>query len=171
MKIGIIIVTYNSQKDIARSLESIILQRYEELVVYIVDNNSNDETLNIVQNYISKISITIIDTKMNNGFAKGNNIGIQKAMDEDCDLVFILNPDMQLDHKCINVLTERIKFDEKIGVIGPIVLDSNKTSNFIQSYGFQANFRTQKKILFLLVKNYQMTSPQRYMLITYWVGR
>ena len=29
MKIGIIIVTFNSQKDIARQLESIILQRYE----------------------------------------------------------------------------------------------------------------------------------------------
>ena len=30
MKIGIIIVTFNSQKDIARLLESIIIQQYEE---------------------------------------------------------------------------------------------------------------------------------------------
>ena len=132
MKLGIIIVTYNSQNDIARLLESIIIQKYKNLVVYIVDNNSTDDTLNTVQKYQSKISICIISSKANNGFAKGNNIGIQKAMDEGCDLVFILNPDMQLEENCINILTERIKLDEKIGVIGPIVLYGNRPDNVIQ---------------------------------------
>ena len=149
MKVGIVIVTYNSQKDIYRLLESIIIQNYEHLVVYIIDNNSNDETLNIIRKYQSKISICIISSKTNDGYAKGNNNGIQKAVDGGCDLIFILNPDMQLEEKCINILTERIKLDEKIGVIGPSVLDGNKPGNIIQSYGFKANFRTQKKnILF-----------------------
>ena len=121
----------------------------KNLVVYIVDNNSKDQTLNIVQKYQSEMSICIISAKMNNGFAKGNNIGIQKAMDEGCDFVFILNPDMQLEEKCIDILTERILSDEKIGVIGPVVLDGNKPDNIIQSYGVKANFKTQKKeILF-----------------------
>lgn len=147
MKIGIIIVTFNSQKDIARLLESIILQCYDDLRVYIVDNNSNDETLNIVQKYFSKIPINIIATKRNNGFARGNNIGIQKAIDEDCDLVFILNPDMQLEQKCIDLISKKFIADEKIGVVGPIVLDSKETNNIIQSYGFKVNFKTQKKHL------------------------
>jgi len=147
MKIGIIIVTFNSQKDIARQLDSIILQQYEDLVVYVVDNDSNDETLKIVEKYLHKISITIIATKMNNGFAKGNNIGIQKAMDENCDLIFILNPDMQLEQKCIELISKRFILDEKIGVVGPIVLDSNKANKIIQSFGFKTNFRTQKKTL------------------------
>ena len=82
MKIGIIIVTYNSQKDITRILESIITQKNENLVVYIVDNNSKDETLKIVQIYQSKIAICIISSQVNNGFARGNNIGIQKAIDD-----------------------------------------------------------------------------------------
>lgn len=147
MKIGIIIVTFNSQKDIARQLDSIVLQGYKDLVVYIVDNNSSDETLMTVEKYQPKISITIIATKMNNGFAKGNNIGIQKAMDDGCDLVFILNPDMQLEHKCIELLTKKLISDDKIGVVGPIVLDNNNNDNIIQSYGFKANFKTQKKNL------------------------
>ena len=160
MKIGIIIVTYNSQKDIARQLDSIILQRYEDLVVYIVDNNSNDETLKIVEKYLHKISITIIATKMNNGFAKGNNIGIQKAMDEGCDLVFILNPDMQLEQKCIELISNRFIADEKIGIIGPIVLDSDKTNNIIQSYGFKADFKTQKKDIYFAGEKLTNEIPQ-----------
>jgi GT2 family glycosyltransferase len=149
MKVGIIVVTFNSQKDIARLLESIIIQQYKDFIIYLVDNDSKDQTLNIIQKYLTKISICIISTMNNNGFAKGNNIGIQRAMDDGCDFVFILNPDMQLEEKCIDVLTERIKSDEKIAAIGPVVLDGNKTGNFIQSYGFKANFRTQMKdILF-----------------------
>jgi len=146
MKLGIVIATYNSRKDIARLLESIIIQKNNDLVVYIVDNNSNDETLEIIQKYQSKLSLCIISSKTNNGFAKGNNIGIQKAMDQGCDLLFILNPDMQLEEKCIDILTARIISDEKIGVIGPIVLYGNNPENIIQVYGVNANLKTQKKI-------------------------
>ncbi|MFO7525405.1 MAG: glycosyltransferase family 2 protein [Ignavibacteriaceae bacterium] len=145
MKLGIVIVTYNSQTDIARLLESLIIQNNENLAIYIVDNNSTDQTLEIVQTYQTALSICIISCKTNNGFAKGNNIGIQKAMDDGCELLFILNPDIQLEQKCIEILTERIKTDEKIGVIGPVVLYGNKPGNIIQGYGVKANFRTQKK--------------------------
>lgn len=160
MKIGIIIVTFNSQKDIVRPLESIILQRYDDLVVYIVDNNSSDETLNIVHKYLSILPINIIASKMNNGFAKGNNIGIQKAIDDGCDLIFILNPDMQLEPECLNTLTQRIVLDEKIGVIGPIVLDRDNPANFIQSYGMKVNFRTQRKDIFFAGKILSNEIPQ-----------
>lgn len=148
-KVGIIIVTFNSQNDIARLLDSLLIQEYNDLVIYMVDNNSNDLTLSIVQEYKARLNICIIKTGMNNGYAKGNNIGINKAIYDKCEFVFILNPDMQLQKNCINSLVNRISSDNNIGVIGPIVLDGNAADNFIQSYGFNADFRTQKKnILF-----------------------
>lgn len=146
MKVGIIIVTYNSQKDIVRLLESIIIQDYKDLVVYIVDSNSTDDTLSIIKRYQSALSISIISCKTNNGFAKGNNIGIKRAIDEGCELVFILNPDIRLEEKCIDILCKRIISDEKIGVIGPIVLYGYESDNIIQVYGVNVNFRTQKKM-------------------------
>ena len=145
MKIGIVIVTYNSQRDINRLLKSITLQKYKNFVVYLVDNNSNDDTLNIVEQYQNEISICIISSKTNNGFARGNNIGIQRAIDEGCDLLFVLNPDMQLQKSCIDILAKRIMSEEEIGVIGPIVLIGNQPDNIIQAFGATANFRTQKK--------------------------
>jgi len=151
-KVGIVIVTYNSQNDITRLFESIINQRYRNFIVYIVDNNSNDRTLSIIKTYQSKTSICIISSKANNGFAKGNNIGIKRAMDEGCDYVFILNPDMQLGNKCVDVLIDRINSDEKIGAIGPVVLSGYEIGDVIQSYGFRANFYTQKKTLLLTGK-------------------
>lgn len=145
MRIGIIIVTFNSQKDIQRLLNSLLIQTVKNFFVYIVDNDSKDSTLDNVREYIDRLSIKIISTKHNNGYAKGNNIGIQKAMEDGCDIVFILNPDMQLERNCIDILVKRISSDEKIGVIGPVVLFGDKPGRIIQSYGIKANFRTQKK--------------------------
>lgn len=153
MKVGIIIVTYNSEKDISRLLESIVVQEYKNLVVYIIDNHSSDGTLKLIDDYKDRISLSILLLKTNNGFAKGNNIGIQKAMDEGCDLLFILNPDIQLDKKCIDILARRIKLDDKIGAVGPIVLIGNQPQNITQAYGVNVNFKTQKKTdLFVNVK-------------------
>ncbi|HSW54547.1 MAG TPA: glycosyltransferase [Ignavibacteriaceae bacterium] len=146
MKVGIIIVTYNSQKDIGRLLDSIIIQNYNNLEVYVVDNNSADQTLDIIRTYQSKISIQIIFSRVNHGFARGNNIGIKRAIEDGCEYVFILNPDIELEEKCIDILTKRIESDEKIGAIGPIVLYGNEPENVIQAYGVNANFRTQKKV-------------------------
>jgi len=145
MKVGIIIVTYNNQKDIGRLLDSIALQKYKKYKIYLVDNNSNDETLKIVQTYENKLNIEIINSKINNGFAKGNNIGIKKAMEEGCEFVFILNPDIQLDKNCLELLISRISKDNSIGAIGPMVLYGNN-HNIIQTYGINVNFKTQNKI-------------------------
>lgn len=147
MDIGIIVVTYNSQNDISRLLDSLAIQTYKDFTVYLVDNYSNDQTLQEVQKFLSRLSIQVIATQENNGYAKGNNIGIQKAMEDGCDFVFILNPDMKLDMNCIDKLFTRIKSEENIGVIGPIVLyGDNYDDNIIQSYGINANFKTQRKI-------------------------
>jgi GT2 family glycosyltransferase len=101
--------------------------------------------LEIVNEYNSGLPIRLIPSLVNNGFAGGNNIGIQKALDEGCELVFILNPDIQLNRKCIDILIQRIMTDEKIGIIGPIILLGDEPGNITQACGVKANFRTQKK--------------------------
>lgn len=145
MKIGIVTVTYNSQKDIGRLLDSVKIQDYKNLSVYIVDNNSTDQTLKIVSEYNSGLPICLIPSPVNNGFAKGNNIGIQKALDDGCEFVFILNPDIQLHRKCIDILIRRIVNDQKIGIIGPIILLGDEPGNITQACGVKTNFKTQKK--------------------------
>ncbi|MBS4034557.1 MAG: glycosyltransferase family 2 protein [Ignavibacterium sp.] len=145
MKVGIIIVTYNSQKDIKRILDSLTDQSYKDFIVYVIDNNSVDDTLKIVELYQNEFSIHIIRSKINNGYAKGNNIGILKAMEDGCEFVFILNPDMKLEDKCIEILFKRIISDEKIGVVGPIVVYGNRPDNIIQGFGVDLDFRTLKR--------------------------
>lgn len=161
MKLAIIVVTYNSQRDIERLLNSLVKQSVQNFTVYVIDNNSSDDTLSKVRTFLAKLSIIIISCKQNNGYARGNNIGIQKAMEDGCEFVFILNPDMQLEENCIKSLYKKFLADENIGVIGPIVLIGNHLgqAESIQGYGVKANFRTQKKKVYYGGQEYSNQLP------------
>ena len=89
-KTFVIIVTYNGSKWIETCLKSIETSN-EPLKVIVVDNNSKDNTLNIIR---SKFPDTIlIDNKKNFGFGKSNNLGIKKALELGGEYFFLLNQD------------------------------------------------------------------------------
>lgn len=54
IKVSIITVTLNSEKTIARTLESVLSQTYEPLEYWIVDGQSGDRTLEIVHEYAER---------------------------------------------------------------------------------------------------------------------
>ena len=51
---SIVTVCYNSEKTIARTLESVLVQEFKDYEYIIVDGNSKDNTLNILHEYESK---------------------------------------------------------------------------------------------------------------------
>ena len=62
LKYTIIIPCYNSEKWIAKSIESAINQTYDDYEIIVVDNESTDNSLSIIQRYSDRI---IIDTAEN----------------------------------------------------------------------------------------------------------
>ncbi len=85
-RIGIVVVAYNSEREIGRCLDS--LPAGVETVV--VDNASRDGTIREVA---TRPRVRLIANPWNRGFAAGANQGIGAL---DCDLVLLLNPDVEL---------------------------------------------------------------------------
>ena len=110
LKISIVIVNYNSGKHLRSCIESIKKNINHNYEVIIVDNNSNDGSMDNVceNNEISKIH-----NKKNLGFAKANNIGEKKSTGE---IIHFLNPDCILDSKINEVYNKYIMSDMLIGV-------------------------------------------------------
>lgn len=117
--LSIIIVNYKSSNDISFCIESIIKfeKRYNDYEIIIVDNNSDDLGLKLLNEQYPFLKI--INADKNGGFAYGNNIGINYS---NGDYVLLLNPDTFIVDNSIEKLLNRIKTEESIGIIGPLIL-------------------------------------------------
>ena len=76
--VSIIIPTFNREKELSRAIDSVFKQTYTNWEVCLVDNNSSDNTINLIKSYNdSRIKLYMIE---NNGvIAASRNLGIQNA--------------------------------------------------------------------------------------------
>ncbi len=87
-KISIITVSFNSEKTIKDTIESVLNQKYENIEYIIVDGASKDNTLNIISNYENKISKLI--SEKDAGIYDAINKGIRLSTGK---IIGILNSD------------------------------------------------------------------------------
>ena len=57
MKISIITVTFNSEKTINDTIQSVLMQSYSNIEYIIIDGKSNDSTLGIVNIYLYLVGV------------------------------------------------------------------------------------------------------------------
>tara|TARA_Y100001968_G_C19405192_1_gene743270 strand:+ start:350 stop:1261 length:912 start_codon:yes stop_codon:yes gene_type:complete len=95
-KIGLVTITYNSENVLDRFLHSALKQSFDEFMIYIIDNNSSDNTLKLLQKYDDP-RIKIVINESNFGVAKANNQGIKLALNDGCSQVLIINNDTEFE--------------------------------------------------------------------------
>lgn len=89
-----------------------------EYEVIVVDNNSTDESVSLIETHYPKVAL--IKQSKNLGFGQANNIGIRYALNQNAEHVFLLNQDAYLVD---NVLVDLIAFQKQhpeYGVLSPI---------------------------------------------------
>jgi len=95
-RIGVVTITYNSSDVLLPFLDCLKEQTYSNFLLYIVDNASIDGTLDILEKY-SDIQIVVIKNKFNLGVARANNQGIQRALEDDCTQIMLMNNDVEFE--------------------------------------------------------------------------
>jgi len=83
-KVSIIVPAYNAEKTIEKSIRSLMEQTFDDLELIIIDDCSNDNTLNIVESvskeYPQRLSATkIFRVSHNQGVAAARALGINNA--------------------------------------------------------------------------------------------
>lgn len=109
MKISVIIPNYNGEKIIDGCIQSLLQQEYKDFNIIVVDNNSTDDSVKIIEEKYP--SITLIKNNENLGFAAAVNIGIKVSKS---DFVALLNNDTEVDTKWLGNLYSVVSKDDKI---------------------------------------------------------
>ena len=124
--VSVCIVTYNSAQDIITCLEAVIKQSYKHIEIIVVDNASQDGSYETVSTFAQvHRNFTIIQNKVNNGFAGGQNQAISYAKG---DYIVVLNPDVELEAYFIERIVNVLSTNNHIGsATGLLKLKSNPT--------------------------------------------
>lgn len=109
MKVSIITVCKNAQDTVERTIKSVISQDYQDIEYLIIDGNSIDETLNIVNQYRRKID-TIV-SEPDKGLYYAMNKGIERSRG---DILYFLNAGDMLFKA--NTISQIVKAFEKTHV-------------------------------------------------------
>lgn len=136
-KIGIILVNFNGKLYNEQCINSIKLSTYSNYSIYVVDNNSSDNSVEILKEKF-RDGITIIENDDNLGFSCANNIGIKKALDDGCNYILMLNNDTVIESNMIEEMLD-ISLKNHGSVVSPkIYYYDNK--NIIWSAGGNINW-------------------------------
>lgn len=127
-KITASIVTHNNSDTILDAVSS-ILKHTKNLyfTLYISDNHSTDETIDILKD-INSDRLVIIENKSNNGFSYGHNVILDII---DSDYHIIINPDIVVDSDVVLDMAKYFDKDNSVVMSMPKILNIDGTIQYL----------------------------------------
>lgn len=132
-KISIIIPAYNASRFITRTLDSICNQTYKNLEIIVVDDGSDDDTLEICKNQSEKDNRIKVFHKENQGVTLARDMGISMATGE---FIGFVDADDTIDPKMYECLYNNlVKYDADISHCGYKTIKENGEENLFYGTG------------------------------------
>lgn len=133
-KITCVIVTYNRINKLKKAIKSYENQTVLPNEIIIVDNCSTDGTTEFLEKWVTEDNNIKKDTiflKQNTGGSGGFYTGIKKAMEGDCDWIYVSDDDAYLESDVIELLHKRIaEVSHRVGAICGTVLENGEIGFF-----------------------------------------
>lgn len=130
-KISIITVTYNSAQTLEHTIQSVLSQNYPNLEYIIIDGNSTDGTLAVVEKYKTKIAKFV--SEKDEGLYHAINKGIQLATG---DIIGILHADdFYINSQVLTQVAETFEKNKADAVYADLYyVDKTNTDKIIRTW-------------------------------------
>lgn len=115
--VGIAILNWNGKKYLEALLPELANLTYPNYKVYIIDNNSSDDSVSYVENYHPTVQLIVLDG--NYGFAGGYNRGFAQIEE---DYYLMMNSDVEVPVSFIEPMVEMMMADDTIAIVQPKLL-------------------------------------------------
>ena len=116
-RVAVAILNWNGKHWLEKFLPNVL--RYSvQAQIYIIDNASNDDSINFVQENF--LQVKIISNKENLGFTEGYNQGL-KQIDEE--IYCLLNSDVEVTEGWLNPILALFEMDKDIAITRKPILN------------------------------------------------
>ena len=152
--VGVVIRTFNSDKYLIDSIESVINQNYSPMEIVVVDGGSTDQTIEIISELFPKIKI-INQTRFGLGGAAQDGI---EALDTDL-IAFQDSDDIWTPGRLIQMVESLINSKDLSAVLGAVEhflspeLDQVENQNFLIHKGLQPGFGLPALLIYKKIFN------------------
>jgi len=116
-KVCIVILNWNNAEDTIECLRSAMALRHLRPRIVVVDNGSQDGSPERIRSAFPTIDLLV--NPQNLGYAAAINIGIQRALEEGANWVFLLNNDTIVDAELLVELLNAGGAHPRVGVLSP----------------------------------------------------
>lgn len=127
MKLSIITVSYNAEKEIERTLISVYSQTYNDFEHIVIDGASTDGTVDVIKQYVQEN--TVLVSEPDDGIYNAMNKGIKLSKGEY--LLFLNSGDSLYD--CDSLADALSQFEDADIVVGGFCFVNSKESKFFHS--------------------------------------
>jgi GT2 family glycosyltransferase len=119
-KVSVVILNWNGENKIQRTIPSLKNIDYANYEVVFVDNNSSDQSVKIAEDLLSDINAEykIVENESNEGYSRGKNIGADVATGE---YLWLLDNDILVQSGVMTRMVELLKSDEKTAAASPVI--------------------------------------------------
>ncbi len=114
---AVVVLAWNNLADTLECLESVKRLDYPNRETILVDNGSTDGTATAVREQFPQVHV--IENARNLGYAAGNNVGMEHALEHGADYVMLLNNDTVVGQDLISNLVEVAGQHPDAGILGP----------------------------------------------------
>ena len=139
-KVAIVILNWNGQKMLWEYLPSVLQYSRDEAAVYVADNASTDESLQMLRAHFPEVRL--IEFDKNWGFAEGYNKALQQI---EAEYYLLLNSDIRVTHHWLTPMIELLDAYDDIAACQPKMLSmydqdmfeyAGASGGYLDKYGY-----------------------------------
>lgn len=114
-KIGVVLVTHNSEATLEKTLLALSEQVFKPYETFLIDSGSAD--VQYIKKFSRKMGLEIC-LMPNIGFSAANNLGLM-SLDKDIEYVLFLNPDVVMPETLLKELVDWLDLNPDVGAVTP----------------------------------------------------
>ncbi|MEO1435311.1 MAG: glycosyltransferase family 2 protein, partial [Bacteroidota bacterium] len=123
-KVAIVILNYNGRDLLQQFLPSVLATEYTNHEVWLADNGSTDDSLDVVKAQFPNVKCIAIPENL--GFAAGYNFALRQI---EAPVYVLLNSDVEVPANWLGPLVDRLFSNSAVAAVQPkILMESNRES-------------------------------------------